>query len=389
VLPQLVLTSLAAALALAEPDRLDIRFQQGATGAKTAPQFSPYGTQIPLTASAKDASVGVDALEGRLKLGSDRGETLGLRVVVARSESAKPYDQLIVDRNGDGSIDDETRVSIKPTEQRGNTWSSFSTTVKVSHMEAGQWVIEDYPLNLWIVVDKPATTPNVLRFSRQGHKVGPAMIDGVAMDVILSDSDNDGVFSTGDWWTVRPASTTSRYGSAENRKVGDFAWAGGKAWKLELVGTAGRSGRLVPFDPGISETQDEEARDLYRTDRLAPRAKTPLTFSKDIDRSLTDAKARKVPYFLDFETTWCGPCALMDKYVYTSEPVARAGEGIVCIKVDADDHKDLKAQFKVEAFPTGILFGADGREISRFTGYGSVKETEAFFRKARDRAKSD
>ena len=381
----LSITLMSSALVLAgvntPADRLDVRFEPGRPGAKTEPRFSPYGQPIHLTPAAGASALGIDPLEGRLALGPEREKSPGLRLVLVRSAAGKPYDRLFIDDDGDGALSDKP-LTTEPKEQRGNMWSSFAASVKVAHADGGQKVFEDYPLNFWVVVEKADAKPDVIRFSRKGYKVGSAMLGGVAMDVIVSDANNDGVFGAEDWWTVRPSSSTSSYSSEENRKVGDFAWAGSKAWKLKLEGTAGRSGRLEPFDPGITEIQDEEARDLYRADRLAPRAKTPVAFSKEIEKALAEAKARKAPYFLDFETVWCGPCALMDKYVYTSEVVARAAHEIVCIKVDGDDHKDLKEKYQVESFPTGILFGPDGREIARFNGYGSVREMEAFFRKA-------
>jgi thiol-disulfide isomerase/thioredoxin len=379
--PMSLATMVSFALLLPSAD-IVVKFEPGNAGTKIAPRYSPYGKQVPLRAASNGPNGG-DPLEGRLKLGPNAEKSPGLRLVLTRSESGKPYDRLLVDTDGDGSLENEKSITGKSREQRGSFWSSFAASVQVEHTADGKTVSEAYPMNLWVVVEKADAVPDAIRFSRDGYKAGSATIEGVTMDVIVSDANNDGVLGSGDWWTVRPSSSTSAHSAEQSRKIGDFAWAGGKAWKCELDGTAGRIGRLKPFDPGMTEAQDDEARDLYRADRLAPRAKTPIAFGKDHDKAVADAKARKAAYFIDFETTWCGPCALMDKYIYTAEAVVKAAEGVVCVKVDGDDHKDLKEKYLVDSFPTGILFDFEGREIARFTGYGGVREMQAFFGKAK------
>jgi thiol-disulfide isomerase/thioredoxin len=337
---------------------------------------------VPLKPAPDRQQIGFDALEARLKLGPERDASPGIKLVLARSAAGTPYDRLVIDANGDGALN-ETPITTTPEVVRRQYWTRFSASLNVAHVKLGSAVVDDYPVSLWVVVEKPDAIPDVIRIGRRGYKSGSATIDGVPMDVVISDGNNDAVFGPGDWWTIMPASSTAVHSSELSRKVGDFAWAAGKAWKLELQGTAGRVGRLVPFDPGMTEAQDQEARDMYRADRLAPRAKTPVVFSKDYETALADARSKGAAYFLDFETTWCGPCALMDKYVYTAEPVAKAAQGTVCIKIDGDDHKDLKERYKVDSFPTGILFDENGKEIGRFIGYSGVREMQALFSKAK------
>jgi len=161
---------------------------------------------------------------------------------------------------------------------------------------------------------------------------------------------------------------------------GDFAWAGGQAWKLETEGTSGRRAKLVAFDPGITEEEDSIKRDLFREDRLAERSAKPVAFRKDIDAALKDAAHRRSACFLKFETDWCGPCKLMTSFVFTAKAVADAADGLTCLVIDGDARKDLTERHAVNAYPTGILLDADGREIARYVGYQSVKETTAFSR---------
>jgi thioredoxin-related protein len=43
----------------------------------------------------------------------------------------------------------------------------------------------------------------------------------------------------------------------------------------------------------------------------------------------------------------------------------------------------LTEKHKVKAYPTGILFDANGEEIARYVGYQSVKQTTAFLKKVK------
>jgi thiol-disulfide isomerase/thioredoxin len=361
-----------------------VRLEPGSPESKLAPRFSPYGKQIPLTAKAMPGLAGSDHLEGRIRLGPQRDKGPGQLIVLARSGKDKPYDLLFIDAGHDGSVTDDKPLSAATSMSRGNLWSSFTATLKVNHAAPGQpaaW--QEYPVSFWAVVEKADETPRVIRFSRRGYLTGSVTVAGVVHDVILSDANNDGVFGPGDWWTVREATNKNAYSPAENREVGDFAWSGGKAWKLELEGTDGRKGRLVRFLPDVTQEEDASHRDKLRDDRLAPRAKQPVKFQNDVDETLKGAPGRKQSVFLKFETDWCGPCKQMDQLVFTAQAVAEAAEGIVCLKVDGDKRKDLRAKYKVDAFPTGILFGPDGKEVARYVGYRSVKEMTAFFRKVK------
>ena len=364
--------------AVQEEPALGLRFEPRGKGEPLAPRYSPKGFKVELAPHADVWTEGADPLVGHLRLGRLPEGDPGPRLLLARSVEGRPYDRLWVDTDGDGSLEDETMLEARPTERRGSWWTSFEAEVQVGHDAASDAPREPYPIGLWVVVEAEKDAPAFIRFSRRGFLVAPVNIQGDPFHVVLSDSNNDGVYAAGDWWALLAAEDT--HDIARSRKVGDFGWAGRRAYRLELEGTRGRVGRLVPHDPGITPEEDARQRDPYWDDKQAERAKAPVAFRHDVDAAIEEAKAVGKPYFLDFETTWCGPCKLMDRWVYTAKDVAEAAEGIVCIKVDGDERKDLKDGHGVSSFPTGILFGADGVELARFAGYRSVVEMAAFFR---------
>jgi thioredoxin-like negative regulator of GroEL len=76
----------------------------------------------------------------------------------------------------------------------------------------------------------------------------------------------------------------------------------------------------------------------------------------------------------------------MTDLVFTAKDVVDASAGVVCIKVDGDERKDLVERFAVSAYPTGIMLAADGSEAARFVGYQHVAEMAAFLKEKREAA---
>jgi thiol-disulfide isomerase/thioredoxin len=362
----------------AGPSRIAVTLEPGEPGSPLAPRFSPKGTQLQLAPKVYDGLAGHDKLEARVSLGPEKQRAgLGQLLVLARSAPGKPYDLLYVDANRDQRLS-EAPLRVTPTLTRGKFWSSFTTTLAVFHgTRDGQVLKEDYPVSLWVVADKEDERPTIIRFSRRGFLTGKVTLAGAEYAVVLSDSNNDGIFKAGDWWGLRGPD-----GKGElDRAVGDYAWSGGKAWKLELDGTNGRKGTLVSFNPGVTQEEDSARRDRLRADRLAPRAEKPVAFRKDVDEAFKEVASRKAPYFVKFETDWCVPCKQMAQLVFTARNVAEGSRGVTCIVVDGDARKDLVERHGVKGYPTGILFDGDGKEVARYSGYQGVKEMTQFFGK--------
>lgn len=361
-------------------ETISLSLSAGELKGPLAPRYSPPGAKTALSRTESKLP-GFDHLSGSYKLGPNRAKGSGTPLVLARSEKGKPYDTLFIDADGDGKIDDKP-VKVTPKEIRGKLWSTFETILKIDYAEPKTLSsFEAYPVSLWVVVEKADEAPAEIRLTRRGYLSGTAKVGDKKFDIVLSDSNNDAILGRGDWWEIRPAGEPAK--NISSRPVGDFHWAAGKAWKLEVTNPNGKQAKLVEFDPGMTQDEDTVVRDRLREDRLAPRALKPVPFRKDVDAALKDVAQKKSPYFLKFETDWCGPCKTMDQLVFTAKDVAAAAEGIISITVDGDERKDLREKHKVAAYPTGILFDAAGQEITRFVGYQSVKQMSAFLKKGK------
>ncbi len=358
------------------PDSIPILLSAGATDSPLAPRYSPPGKGLELKPVEVADSLGVDGLETEVVVGSPVEKQMPIKMLVTRAKPDEAYSKLYIDSDSNGKYDEEAVVAM-PSESRGNIWSNFSATLKVKYI-VDKLVTEDYPVTLWLAVASAAEQPKILRISRRGFKTGEMFIGDKKVSLVLSDSNNDAVFGEGDWWELRTDNQPSK--SSDMRKVGDYVWLGESAYKLELNDATGNAGRLSAFDPGKTREQDELARDPYAADKKAARAERPLEFRHDADEAIAEAAEKKLRCFIKFETTWCGPCKTMTQYVFTAKDVVEAAAGVVCVKVDGDERKDLVERYSVKAYPTGVMISSDASEEARFVGYQKGVEMTDFLK---------
>ena len=93
--------------------------------------------------------------------------------------------------------------------------------------------------------------------------------------------------------------------------------------------------------------------------------------------ALSLAGKEKKMVFIDFYTTWCGPCKKMSSEVFTQRQVREYfNRTFVNLKVDAEKGKgvELAKRYQVKAYPTFVVLKSDGTEIYRTSGARSANE---------------
>jgi thiol-disulfide isomerase/thioredoxin len=64
------------------------------------------------------------------------------------------------------------------------------------------------------------------------------------------------------------------------------------------------------------------------------------------------AKENKL-VLIDFYTTWCGPCKLLDKTTWTDQEVIKhVSDKAVALRIDAEKETRLASRYKIDAYPT-------------------------------------
>lgn len=140
---------------------------------------------------------------------------------------------------------------------------------------------------------------------------------------------------------------------------------------LALAFASGCSGRATPQARSAlppTETQEPAGQEAG------------ITWSYDFEAGLAQARESRKPVMVDVFATWCAPCKLLDEEVFSRADVVEASESFVTIRIDGDEHPDLRGKLKVSAYPTVLFLMPDGTEIGRSVGavsYGVMLEEMA------------
>ncbi|MEM6675127.1 MAG: protein disulfide isomerase family protein [Planctomycetota bacterium] len=88
------------------------------------------------------------------------------------------------------------------------------------------------------------------------------------------------------------------------------------------------------------------------------------------DAACEAAEASDRIVFIDFFTTWCGPCKKLDATTWKDDAVIKwLEEKTVALKIDAEKQVKLAKRFGVDAYPTMLFVEADGQLMGRIVGY--------------------
>ena len=104
-----------------------------------------------------------------------------------------------------------------------------------------------------------------------------------------------------------------------------------------------------------------------------PLAKKGISFIKSgsLQPLLDRAKAENKLVFLDFYTTWCLPCRVMDEEVFSlTETGTALNKNFISYKINAEkgNGPTLSTVFNVYAYPTLLFLDSDGNVLERKDG---------------------
>ena len=116
-----------------------------------------------------------------------------------------------------------------------------------------------------------------------------------------------------------------------------------------------------------------------------------ITFEQNLSWKQVQDKAKKEnkSIFIDIFATWCAPCKMMDKQVYSNDSVGSYfSDHYISIKVQMDQTKQdnefikswyltadsIKKKYDITFYPTFIFLSKEGDILLKSVGYSSTKE---------------
>lgn len=90
-----------------------------------------------------------------------------------------------------------------------------------------------------------------------------------------------------------------------------------------------------------------------------------------LEEIMADAVATEKLVFIDFYTTWCGPCKWMDSNVFNQNDVAtKLNRHFINYKVDAEDFDGVNTalKYRVNGYPTFVFLTPQGKVIHTLEG---------------------
>ncbi len=95
-------------------------------------------------------------------------------------------------------------------------------------------------------------------------------------------------------------------------------------------------------------------------------------FEGSWSEALTQAQAENKLIFVDAYTSWCGPCKLMAKQVFTDKKVGKFyNQNFINVKLDVEKGEgiDFGSNYNIKAVPALLYVNGDGEVVREYSGY--------------------
>lgn len=94
-----------------------------------------------------------------------------------------------------------------------------------------------------------------------------------------------------------------------------------------------------------------------------------IVWASSFEAALEQAQIEGRIVMIDFWTSWCGWCKRLDSDTYSNPEVVKRSRRMVCVKVNAEQRKEVAARYAVRAYPTIAFVRGDGTLIDAVRGY--------------------
>jgi thiol-disulfide isomerase/thioredoxin len=392
------LSAIGPAALAAQSNLYTVPLTYNAPGEGPQPNFFPIGTRVALAEVPAGQTLPDGAMHparrGIIQVGPTRDSWIPL-LLTATVDEPGALTRLYIDmnRNGDFSDDGPPAVARIDSNEKSGSVGYFFDGVELLVQFGEPEHTHPFDVRFWLVHQAEEPEPeSFIRYSRTSWRSGSVTVNGVPALVAAMDMNNDALYGPGDSWSVveasMPEASKHVLGWKEARPTDRmmFLQRGGDAPDLVLefrsFAEDGSSVTFAVVDRPVSKAEDRLADDMVAEERTRPRTTTPYTWTDDLDEAMAAATASGKLVFLYFETDWCGPCATMDRWIWTdAEVVAALEAGYVGVKLDGDIEKEQVQRYEVTGYPNILIVDpASGAALRSVKGYQSSQQLLDFLR---------
>lgn len=141
------------------------------------------------------------------------------------------------------------------------------------------------------------------------------------------------------------------------------------------------SGMFASSFVGCTQTE----KDAHPSPDGSAKSTSPATEKADgngvqWEKSWDDARKRSADenkiVMIDFYTSWCGWCKVLDQKTWPDKRVVELSKRLVAVKLDAEAQPgaDLAREHKISGFPTVLFLDKAGKQVGRIDGYYPPEE---------------
>ena len=347
-----------------------------------------------------------DPIFFRVSLGESKG--VPFYGALDRSKTGEYHDLLYLDRNRDQDLTndgDPLKATIRTHFEDNRKFVEFlGASLDVPYSVDGAEVKVAYPCLFYYVSKSGDKAPLTIQIERAGWRQGKVAVGGTEYVFALIDDDCDGNYTTGDTWSMLPATAdAARLLERDPTRSMLFpSWTTDQKLTVEVksLDLAGRTAqlRIAPaketedafFLRVAMARQSPEERSLKidpRRPKADDRAKVkwlPPDPQKGVAYALKIANAPTVKkrVLLDFSAPNCIWCARMNRYTFRDREVVQLSNKFVCSKIAFKKGATDTVKYHVEGTPTYIVLALDGSEITRHAGFLRPAEFAAWLKSA-------
>lgn len=132
-------------------------------------------------------------------------------------------------------------------------------------------------------------------------------------------------------------------------------------------------------DGKVSDAEFASRIDVYQTifeteqpKRAQAGHTLPSYWVSGFDQGSAEAKKAGRPMLVMFSASWCAPCKMMIAKVFPDQKVKNALKDMVPVYVDSEVEVERATENGIQAYPTFVVFSADGTAVSSRVGGGDV-----------------